>query len=69
MLYYLGLPFTAADSGKKKDKQILPKNVETVFKQVQGIAQQQGVHTILKHVYLQSNDNKVQILNTAFFYV
>ena len=49
MLYYLGLPFTAADSGKKEDKQILPKNVETVSKQVQGIAQQQGqgVHTIL----------------------
>ena len=47
MLYYLGLPFTATHSGKKKDKQIPPKNVETVSKQVQGVAQQQGVYTIL----------------------
>ena len=42
-----GPPFTQAYSGKKKDKQIPPKNVDTVSKQVQGVAQQQGVYTIL----------------------
>ena len=42
MPYYLGPPITAAGSGIKKDKQTPTKNVETVSKQVQGVAQQQG---------------------------
>ena len=47
MPYYLGPPFIAAGSGKEKDKQITRKNVETVSEQVRGIAQQQGVYTIV----------------------
>ena len=38
---YIGPP-----SSKETDKQIPPKNVETVS-EVQGVAQQQGVYTIL----------------------
>lgn len=47
MLYYLGPPFTAANSGEEKEKQILPKYVETVSEQVTVVAQQQGVYTIV----------------------
>ena len=45
--YYFGPPITAASSGKEKDKQTLTKNVETVSGEVQGVAQQQGVYTIV----------------------
>ena len=47
MPYYLGPPFTAAGSGREKDKQTPRRNVETVSEQVQGVAQQQGVYTIV----------------------
>ena len=42
---YLGSPFTAAGSGKEKEKQTPRENVETVSEQVQGVAQQPGVYT------------------------
>ena len=52
----IGLPFTAAGSGKEKDKQIPRENEETVSEQVQGVAQQQGVYTIVEEcMYPQSN--------------
>ena len=38
----IGPPFTAAGSGREKDKQTPTKNEETVSEQVQGVAQQQG---------------------------
>ena len=44
MPYYLEPPFTAADSGRKEDKQIPRKDVETVS---EGVAQQQGVYTVV----------------------
>ena len=44
---YLRPPFTAAGSGKEKDKQIPRKYVEMVSEEVQGVAQQQGVYTIV----------------------
>ena len=47
MPYYLGPPITAAGSGREKDKQTQRQNVETVPEQVQGVAQQQGVYTIV----------------------
>ena len=47
MPYYLGPPFIATGSGKEKDKQTPTKNEETVSEQVGGIAQQQGVYTIV----------------------
>ena len=40
---YLGPPFTAADSGKEKEKQTPRENMETVSEQVQGVAQRQGI--------------------------
>ena len=43
---YLGPPFTAAGSRKKKEKQTPRENVETVSEQVQGVVQQQGVYNI-----------------------
>ena len=43
----IGPLFTIADSGKEKDKQILRKNVETVSELVQGVAQQEGMYTIV----------------------
>ena len=56
MPYYLGPPFTAAGSGKEKDKQIPRENEETVSEQVQAVAQQQGVYTIVEEcMYPQSN--------------
>ena len=58
MPHYLaiGQPFTTASSGKEKDKQTPTKNEETVSEQVQGVAQQQGVYTIVeKCMYPQSN--------------
>ena len=47
---------TAAGSGKEKDK-LIPKEIEeTVSEQVQGVAQQQGVYTIIEEcMYPQSN--------------
>ena len=42
---YLGPPFTAAGSGKEKEKQIPRENVETVSEQVQEVAQWQGMYT------------------------
>ena len=54
MPYYIRPPFTAADSGREKDEQI--PNEETVSEQVQGVAQQQGVYTIVEEcMYPQSN--------------
>ena len=47
MLYYLGPPFIITDSGEEKDKQIPRENVETLSEQLQGVAQQQGVYTIV----------------------
>ena len=49
---YLGPPFTAAGSGKEKEKQTPRENVETVSEQVQGVAQWQGiiVHHCLKRM-------------------
>ena len=44
---YLGPPFTAAGSGKEKEKQTPRENVETVSEQVQGVAQRQGMYTIV----------------------
>ena len=46
----LGPPFTAAGSGKEKEKQTPRENVETVSEQVLGVAQRQGivVHHCLK---------------------
>ena len=44
---YLGPPFTAAGSGKEKDKQTMRENVETVSEQVQGVAQRQSMYTIV----------------------
>ena len=44
MPHYLRPPFTAAGSGKEKDKQIPRKYVETVTVS-EGVAQQQGVCT------------------------
>ena len=47
----LWLPhFTAAGSSREKDKQTPRENVETVSEQVQGVAQQQGVYTIVSLV-------------------
>ena len=46
MPHYLGSPFTAAGSGKEKDKQTMRQNVETVSEQVQAVVQQQGVYNI-----------------------
>ena len=60
---YLGPPFTAAGSGKKKDKQIPRKYVEMVSEEVQEVAQQQGVYTIVMD-YM-----KVQIMNRVVWYV
>ena len=45
---YLGPPFTAAGSGKEKDKQTTRQNEETVSEQVQAVVQQQGVYNIVK---------------------
>ena len=45
MPYYLGPP--AAGSGKEKDKQTQRQNEETVSEQVQEVAQQQGLYTIV----------------------
>ena len=42
-----GQPFMVASSGKEKDKQISRKSVETVSEQLQRIAQNQGVYTIV----------------------
>ena len=42
---YLGPPFTAAGSGKEKEKS--RENVETVSEQVQGVTQRQGMYTIV----------------------
>ena len=44
---YLGPPFTAAGSGKEKEKQTPRKNVETVSEEVQGVAQWEGMCTIV----------------------
>ena len=46
---YLGPPFTAAGSGKEKEKQTPRENVETVS---DGVAQRQGinVHHCLKRM-------------------
>ena len=56
MPYYLGPPFTAAGSGKEKDKQIPRENEETVSEQVQVVVQQQGLYTIVEEcMYPQSN--------------
>ena len=41
-----GPPFTAAGSGKEKDKQTTRQNEETVSEQVQAVVQQQGVYNI-----------------------
>ena len=50
----IGQPFTS--SGKEKEKQTPTKNEETVSEQVRGVAQQQGVYTIVeKCMYPQSN--------------
>ena len=46
MPHYQRPPFTAAGSAKEKDKQIPTKNVETVTVS-EGVAQQQGAHTIV----------------------
>ena len=40
MPYYLEPPFTAAGSGKEKDKQTPTKNIETVSEHIQWVAQQ-----------------------------
>ena len=47
MPYYLGPSFTAAGSGKEKDKQIPRKSVETVSEKAQGVAHQQGLYKIV----------------------
>ena len=61
MPHYLRPPFTAAGSGKEKDKQIPRKNVETVTVP-EGVAQQQGVYTIVlrecMHVSHKTEQNK-----------
>ena len=52
---YLGPTFTAAGSGKEKEKP--RKNLETVSEQVQGVAQRQGIivhHCLRRIVYSQS---------------
>lgn len=48
---YLGPHFTAADSGKEKDKQTPRENEETVSEQVQEVAQQPGMYTIVMDVF------------------
>ena len=50
---YLGPPFTAAGSGKEKEKQTPRENVETVSEQVQGVVQRQG---IIVHLCLRRMD-------------
>ena len=67
MPHYLWPPFTAAGSGKEKDKQIPTKNVETVTVS-EGVAQQQGVYTIVlrecMHVSHKTEQNKTTTTTT-----
>ena len=68
MPHYLRPPFTAAGSGKEKDKQIPTKNVETVTVS-EVVAQQQGVYTIVlrecMHVSHKTEQNKTTTTTTT----